>query len=66
MQKDAKTSAYNLQTGTQIHYQNIQNTMTDQERAMVQQLVQSQEARIAFLEGEIKHLHTLLEKALNK
>jgi transcriptional regulator with XRE-family HTH domain len=66
MQKDAKVYAYNLQTGTQIHYQNIQNTMTDQERAMFQQFIQNQESRITFLENEIKSLHILLDKALSK
>lgn len=57
LQEDSsKPTAYNLQRGD--NNQNAQNTMTDQERVMFQQVVKT-------LENEIIRLHERLEQALN-
>ncbi len=56
-EEGGKPANYNLQRGD--NNQNAQNTMTEQERAMFQQIVKT-------LESEIIRLHERLEQALTK
>lgn len=64
LDENVTPTSYNIQTGTQLHYENKQNCAESKD--LILKLEKQYQERINYLQAENQRLHTLLEKSLTK